>query len=208
MSRPVRTVHATSRGEIDHALATADRIIVEGDDDLLSYAINKAAVEPEDRISIALPSPAAKLPREPGEQPALRAPPAPRALERPYGRPREGVRHTSSFAAIAAGSVLGIGIVGAAAWLFVPAQHYAPNATIEPPAKVTGHEATDDFWANLPNVLWPAVAIVAIVALFLIARQAISSGNNVTIVWRVTEKVQGRVVIAKIRDRTPRRRAA
>jgi hypothetical protein len=57
-------------------------------------------------------------------------------------------------------------------------------------------------------VLWPVVATVAILALFLIARQAISSGNNVTIVWRVTEKVQGRVVITKTRDRTPGRRAA
>jgi hypothetical protein len=98
--------------------------------------------------------------------------------------------------------------VGASALLFAPAPRYAPSAIVEPHSKATGHEATDDLWANLPNILWPVVATVAIVALFLIARQAISSGNNVTIVWRVTEKVQGRVVITKIRDRTPRRRAA
>jgi len=52
------------------------------------------------------------------------------------------------------------------------------------------------------------VAIVAIVALFLIARQAISSGSNVTIVWKVTEKVQGRLVITKVKEPASRRRAA
>ncbi|HLY88785.1 MAG TPA: hypothetical protein VKQ27_07350 [Acetobacteraceae bacterium] len=212
MSRPVRTVHATSKGEIDHALATADRIIVEGDEELLSYAIDRAAVEPEDRITIELPSRAARLPREPDEAPALRpAPvptPVPRALGRANGRPREGVRQSTSFVAVAAGSIVGLGIVGAVVWLIVPGRRYAPNAVIEPHSNITGHEATDDFWANLPNVLWPVVATVAILALFLIARQAISSGNNVTIAWRVTEKVQGRVVITKIRDRTPGRRAA
>jgi hypothetical protein len=56
-------------------------------------------------------------------------------------------------------------------------------------------------------MLWPLVAVVAIVALFFIARQAISSGSNVTIVWKVTEKVQGRVVITKVREQTSRRRA-
>ena len=34
--------------------------------------------------------------------------------------------------------------------------------------------------------------------LFLLARQAISGGSNVTIVWKVTEKVSGRVVITKV----------
>ena len=74
MSRQVRTAHATSKGEIDQALPTADRIIVEGDDELLSYAINRAAVEPEDRVSIELPIPAASLPREPDAATVLRAP--------------------------------------------------------------------------------------------------------------------------------------
>jgi hypothetical protein len=52
------------------------------------------------------------------------------------------------------------------------------------------------------------VAIVAIIALFLIAWKAISSGSNVTIQWKVTEKVSGRVVITKVRERAPRQRAA
>jgi hypothetical protein len=57
-------------------------------------------------------------------------------------------------------------------------------------------------------VLWPVATIIAIVALFLIARQAISSGSNVMIVWKVTERVQGRVVITKVRERAPRQRAS
>jgi hypothetical protein len=56
--------------------------------------------------------------------------------------------------------------------------------------------------------MWPAVAIVAILALFLIARQAIAGGRNVDISWKVTEKVSGRVVITKVRAPVRRQRAA
>jgi hypothetical protein len=66
----------------------------------------------------------------------------------------------------------------------------------------------NDFWANLPSLIWPPVAIVAIVALFLIARQAISTGRNVEISWKVTEKVSGRVVITKVRQHATKGRAA
>ena len=76
----------------------------------------------------------------------------------------------------------------------------------EPPS-IERPSQGSDFWALLPSVLWPAVTIIAIVALFLIARQAISSGSNVTIVWKVTERVQGRVVITKVRERAPSKRA-
>ncbi len=44
---------------------------------------------------------------------------------------------------------------------------------------------------------WAAMTAAAIVALYLIARQAISSGSNVEIHWKVTEKVTGRLVITK-----------
>jgi hypothetical protein len=47
MLRPVRTRHATTKEEVDIALASADQVIVEGDDELLSYAINKASAEPD-----------------------------------------------------------------------------------------------------------------------------------------------------------------
>ncbi len=48
---------------------------------------------------------------------------------------------------------------------------------------------------------WPAVAIIAIIALFLVARQAIAGGRNVEITWKVTEKVTGRVVITRVTNR-------
>lgn len=51
----------------------------------------------------------------------------------------------------------------------------------------------------LKELAWPAVAVVAIIALFLIARQAISGDRNVEIGWKVTEKVTGRVIITKVR---------
>jgi hypothetical protein len=52
------------------------------------------------------------------------------------------------------------------------------------------------------------VALVAITFLFLIARQAITSGSNLTISWKVTERVSGRVVITKVRERATRERKA
>jgi len=40
MLRLVRTVRATTKEEVDAAFATADQITVEGDDELLTYAVN------------------------------------------------------------------------------------------------------------------------------------------------------------------------
>jgi len=41
--RPARVVTVTTPEELDSAFASADRLIVEGDDALLSYAATKAA---------------------------------------------------------------------------------------------------------------------------------------------------------------------
>ena len=46
-------------------------------------------------------------------------------------------------------------------------------------------------------MVWPVVTLVSIIALFLIAWKAIAGGRNVEITWKVTEKVQGKVVITK-----------
>jgi hypothetical protein len=61
--------------------------------------------------------------------------------------------------------------------------------------------------AVLQALAWPAVSIIAILALFFIARQAITSGRNVEISWKVTEKITGRVVITKVRTRATKERA-
>jgi hypothetical protein len=42
MPRPLKTVHMTTTEELDPALATADQITVEGDNELLSCAVNRA----------------------------------------------------------------------------------------------------------------------------------------------------------------------
>jgi hypothetical protein len=60
----------------------------------------------------------------------------------------------------------------------------------------------------LQSLAWPAVAVVAILALFFIARQAIAGGRNVEIQWKVTENVTGRVVITKVRSRADKTRSA
>jgi hypothetical protein len=52
------------------------------------------------------------------------------------------------------------------------------------------------------------VSITAIIVVFLIARQAVAGGQNVEISWKVTEKVSGRVVITRVRERIPRKAKA
>ena len=230
MLRPVRTVRVTTKEEFDAALATADQITVEGDDKLLSYAVNRASGDPENRVAIELapirtetfgsgplPPPAAGAGVGPDEtdevldraehilaehirREHVRAEHVP-AEEEPMAYVRAPARRMGG-APIAVAGVAVIFAIGAGAWVWF---HIAPR---------TGQRTiptalpAENFWAHVPSLLWPLVAIVAIVALFLIARQAISSGSNVTIQWKVTEKVSGRVVITKVRERTPKQRAA
>jgi hypothetical protein len=54
--RPARIVRATNEQEVDSALSSADQVIVEGDDRLLSYAVAKASIDSENEITIELPS--------------------------------------------------------------------------------------------------------------------------------------------------------
>jgi hypothetical protein len=250
MFRPLLTALVTSKQELDAALATADQITVEGDDDLLSYAVSKAANDPGNRVSVEIgeqsvtvepveafrqqgdasnenpfsepddsdrtvirPVPGGR--RSPPDR-ITEQPPAPQeAPRRPYAGETSERKDSPRPAALPS---LRRGVIGTAAAVFVallgigagwfwfgtkaPIDRFhpppAPSQPSQPPTP------TSDFWANLPSLLWPAVAIVAIVALFLIARQAISTGSNVTIQWKVTEKVTGRVVITKVRERASR----
>ena len=50
--QPKRIIHATTEQEIDAALETADQVIVEGDDQLLSYAVGKASADPQNKITV------------------------------------------------------------------------------------------------------------------------------------------------------------
>jgi hypothetical protein len=196
--RPSRVVKVTSQGELDSAFASADRLIVEGDDALLSYAATKAAGDGDSEVEVALSHDIMAV-----AAPSRRG----RALS------------------IAAAVMLLVGLLGAGAYFFVPFpeaaapqvhHHYhsadigagrAPASEGHVPAEgpvAVGAEGPSE-WAPF---LWPAVSVVAILALFLTARQAIAGGRNVEISWRVTEKVSGRMVITKVRTPARRQRAA
>jgi hypothetical protein len=56
MLRPVRTVRVTTKAELDAALGSgsADQVIVEGDDRLLSYAASKASSDPDNNVSVEI----------------------------------------------------------------------------------------------------------------------------------------------------------
>jgi hypothetical protein len=252
--RPVQTVLATSKEELDAALATAtaDQITVEGDDELLSYAVNKAATDPENRVAVEVAGPAnpdvalrhtlTEILADHSDQDLEGA--LAEATMVPTPRPAAPVRATvgsGGFNALSAKpllrvgkwllwilAVVGVFLAGYGLFLYaaftrwpdllpylLPALGHvgnnkpapAPPIAASPPPELPPTPSSD-FWANFPSLLWPLVAIVAIGALFLIARQAISSGSNVTIQWKVTEKVSGRVVITKVRERSTKSRAA
>lgn len=183
--RPVKTALATTKEELDAALASADQVTVEGDDELLSYAVNKASNDPENRVSVEVGHDSIYWEHR-KEDVATEA----------TTKPRLRGRRVRYLVLVLAG-LLVLGLGGLLSLLSIQSGP-APPQPLQP---TTPHS---DFWANLPSLLWPVVAIVAIIALFLIARQAISSGSNVTIQWKVTEKVSGRVVITKVKERAPR----
>jgi hypothetical protein len=193
--RPSRVVTVTTQEELDSAFGSADELIVEGDDALLSYAANKASGDPGSTVAVETGAAAVSVA-------ASQAQPWRRRWLLP----------------LAAVLVLIVALLGAGVYFFVP----FPEAAAPPthhheaghpglpsfpdlgPAQETGAEGPSE-WAPL---MWPAVSIVAILALFLIARQAIAGGRNVEISWKVSEKVSGRVVITKVRTPARRQRAA
>ena len=183
--RPSRVVTVTNQEELDSAFGSADRLIVEGDDALLSYAATKAAGGTGNDVKVELVA----------DAPA----------------PRRG-RALPIFILVLVSAVV---LIAAGIYFLVPfpeadapaAPHYhhkleTLNGGLGPATEV-GAEGPSQ-WAPF---LWPAVSIVAILALFFIARQAIAGGRNVEISWKVSEKVSGRVVITKVRTPTRRQRA-
>jgi len=206
--RPSRVVTVTTQEELDSAFGSADELIVEGDDALLSYAANKASGDPGSTVAVETGAAGISV-----------------AAEVPFRR-----RRWPLLLALAAILVLIVALAGAGVYFFVPFpeaiapppphyHHAVPHATgggnagraelpntapDEAPPEAAGAEGPSE-WAPL---MWPAVSIVAILALFLIARQAIAGGRNVEISWKVSEKVSGRVVITKVRTPARRQRAA
>jgi hypothetical protein len=218
--RPTRIVHATTEQEIDAALGSADKVVVEGNDRLLSYAVAMASRDAQNRIDVKTAT-ATELPVE------VTVSVIPHQL-----------RNLKFILALL--GLIGLIAVGGFFWSWLghrafttqvsdiqapepaPAtvnrpesQAEKPSNPLPPPGSIkevkvpppspvivtepAGHQ-------NVPELLrtlaWPVVTTVAILALFLIAWQAISRGSNVEISWKVTEKVTGRVVITKVRTRT------
>jgi hypothetical protein len=202
MRRPARTVRVRTKEELDAAFATADQIVVDGDDSLLSYAVSKASNDPENnQVSVDFEPGPRELPRTGKADVALRV----RAV---------GGISSPLLPLVLAVAVAVLAILVGAYYYYSAAIHISPQG-IKPPGPTTPPlvfapttPPPSDFWSNLPSLMWPLAAIVAIVALFLIARQAVSSGSNVTIIWKVTEKVTGRVVITKVRERATKSRVA
>jgi hypothetical protein len=215
---PKRVVHATTEQEIDAALATADQVIVQGDDQLLSYAVGKASADPQNKITV-----------ETGEVTTAITPAPPDAQAKASRwAPLKAASSKAPLvvAIVAIGAIVSL-VVATALKTDAPRVQTTSgassptisgqsnnNVTIRPressPTLSTtqGTAMPDNYTLTLVQTLvWPVVTIISIIALSLIAWKAIVGGRNVEITWKVTEKVQGKVVITKHRAAAKPRRA-
>jgi hypothetical protein len=122
MLRPVRTVTVTSKEELDAALASADQITVEGDDELLTYAVNEAAGDPGNRVVVETEEIAADKGVTRGW---INQRPLPAAAA-----PKLGRRLTRAFAGLAVRVLGGVWFLSRYAAHFTPA---TPPRPIHPP---------------------------------------------------------------------------
>jgi hypothetical protein len=236
--RPTRVIHVTSKDELDSALLSADQVIVEGDDQLLSYAAARASHDPElasvdvqiggRSISVGRDAIGSVLVTGDGNRVStVDSPGIGEPLPPPPARRTAAPARRLSFL-LPLGLSVAFGLAALAIWYFVwPAADFVHLTTAgsQSPAVSAGRDGniispnplpppspTSPGPNSVPQILqslaWPAVAIAAILALFLIARQAIAGGRNVEISWKVTEKVSGRVVITKVRSRAKNARLA
>jgi hypothetical protein len=218
--QPKRIIHATTEQEIDAALESADQVIVEGDDRLLSYALGKASVDPQNKITVETGEITTTI-RPADDTPAVN--------KWKWGKrflllllffglcglaSLLLVYHETPLQNVAkgAGPVIGEPAGGPPAPPRPPALPRAPSEGVSVPSEgelpPSQPPASNDYMLTLIQTLaWPAVTIVSIAALLLIAWKAIGAGRNVEITWKVTEKVQGRVVIQKAQARTRKPRA-
>jgi hypothetical protein len=208
-----RIVRATTEQEIDSALAwSADQVIVEGDDRLLSYAVAKASKNPEHEIDIQIEKKIegrgfAEPPSIFDDEPRTQRPEQPHPSASSASASSISIRRRRSL-------VIPLFITGVIAVLIVMAvsivQNSGRDVILEDPKgkPETGPviapspDSGRDVISLVQTLVWPTIVLAAIIALFLIARQAIGSGRNVEVNWKVTEQITGRVVISKVRTRT------
>ncbi len=168
-----REVRVTSRAELDAALRSADRIVIEDDPGLTAYARHIAGGDPALAIATARRlRPIADLERDAHVATLSRAP------------------RLWPWVAGAAGLAVAAGAALLLEHFARPESAAARRAALVPAARI-----------DPATLAWPAVTVALIVALYLIARQAIASGRDVQIAWQITEKVGGRVVITRVRGR-------
>ncbi len=243
--RPARVIRVTTEQELDSALATADQVIVEGDDRLLSYAATRASGDPKNSVAVEVGGRSISVGADfPGttwmehgseDSAALPGPAEVGATSARLAGRRGPVWKIALYVVL---PCLLLGVLGGSFVLQTRLPSPLPAAPVVTPPPTTQPErpnaaplrappgaagptrgihvspgpppaaASPDVAAVLQTLAWPAVSIVAIVALFFIARQAIAGGRNVEVSWKVTEKIAGRVVITKVRTPVRRERSA
>ena len=170
--KPAREVRVKTRAELEAAMRSADRIVVDGDASLAAYAASLASGGAFDEPHAAI-SPGMRL-RPIGE--IERAAHAPRTARPPRLWPW----------------VAGAGVVTAGAAAAVLREHFSRLTTAQP---------TNAAPMDASLLLWPAVAVAVLLAMFFAIRQATGDAAHAPASWRAEAPAggNGRVIITKVR---------
>jgi hypothetical protein len=182
------TVIVRSREQLDDAFRHANQVVVEGNDDLLSYAIEASGRAGQSHGGHG------RKPRGIDDHAADGGPP-------------------TALIAVMVALLLLLFVASGSFFLFsrdlfwahsagssrqpLPASHYDPAAQVQEilrtiASSISGLASHASLW------VWPAVAVIAILALWNLTSKAIRSGNNVDLSWQVTSYVSGRLVITRV----------
>ncbi|WP_046347209.1 hypothetical protein [Sphingomonas changbaiensis] len=170
----------------------ADEIIVEGDDELLELADSWVAGASRSAI------------REAANEGVVQAATYPVGISSLTG--------LLGFRASLLGMLVPVLLVlGFCGYSSINTRHAAPHPS--PTTLPTPHEQrmpnfpdkrldrASDVSGTLAPYIWPAIIVLALVLMYLLARQAIAAGSNVSLEWKVTEKVHGKLKITRTAER-------
>jgi hypothetical protein len=215
-----RSAFVRTRAELDAALARAPRyVIVEGTEALRAYAASLAyrggqeAAEMEEAAAVRSATPTYMMVPTVGRirDGYRQAPPLPDRRRENRGR-RARVKLQAGMGAViaAVGGLFAALLIEFLMWPSSdPELVRGPHRALPPPrrgveVRLPTHAPAPPpptFGARIVDVLVPVLSVLAIIALLFLLWQLIGPGRAARISWRVDYRVQGRLVIRRVRTR-------
>ena len=192
-----KTVVVRTRPELDQAIANtqARQIVVDGDNELLSYAEQVVNPQSENISGGTWEFGAHRLVVSEENAAPLLSPLSDRAIGLASGGDLPAiiaVRRKVPISAVIIGALVSLLFLAGALFLW-----FLPASTPTAPAPILLPPRGLDF-NGVAKVGWIIVALVAIIAAYRIVTKAIEGDRNVDLAWKITEKVSGRLVIKRV----------